>query len=176
MGKVDLGDKIPSFRVKDHKGYPLTDKDLLGTPTVIFFYPKDNTPGCTKEACDFQSNLKKLSALDVLVLGVSPDSIESHQKFIKDHNLFFTLLSDPDRKMSHSFGTIKEGKLERSTFAIDVDGYIRWIERPVHVEGHVERVIEAVQKHCPSALPNLKELQEDYIKALKESNKKIKPK
>ena len=171
MGKLDIGDKIPPFKVKDHKGYTLTDEDLKGTPTVIFFYPKDNTPGCTKEACDFQSHLKKLSSMDVLLLGVSPDSIESHLKFIKDHNLNFTLLSDPERTMCHSFGTLKEGKLERSTFAIDVDGYVRWIEKPVHVEGHVERVIEAVQKHCPSSLKDAKALQEDYINSLKNKSK-----
>jgi peroxiredoxin Q/BCP len=174
MGKVAVGDKVPAFKVKDHKGFQLTHEDLIGTPTVIFFYPKDNTPGCTKEVCDFQSQLKKFSSLDVLILGVSPDSIESHQEFIKKFHINYTLLSDPDRQMCHSFGAIHEGKVERSTFAIDVDGVIRWIEKPAKVEGHVERVIEAVEKNCPSVLQFPKALQDDYIEFLK--NLKNKPK
>lgn len=171
MGKVEVGDKVPAFKVKDHKGFQLTNEDLKGTPTVIFFYPRDNTPGCTKEVCDFQSHLKKFSALDVLILGVSPDSMESHQEFIKKFHLNYTLLSDPDRKMCHSFGATIEGKLERSTFVIDVDGIIRWIEKPAKVEGHAERVIHAIEKYCPSVIRDAKSLQDDYIDFLKKMKK-----
>lgn len=169
MGKVEVGDKVPSFHVKDHKGYPLTDKDLFGTTTVLFVYAKDDTPKCTTESCDFQSHLKKFSELDVLLLGASPDSIESHQNFIKKHNLRFTLLSDPDKKLCHSLGALHEDKVVRATFVIDAHGIIQWIEKPVHVEGHIDRVIAAIEKFCPPTMKNAKSLQDDYINHLKKT-------
>jgi peroxiredoxin Q/BCP len=149
---LQVGDLIPSFKLKDAEGLEFTDEDFIGAPLVLYFYPRDDTPGCTKEACSFRDNLSKLDALDVIVVGVSPDSQESHEKFIEKHNLNFTLFADTTLELCKTFGviqeTIKDGKsaphFERTTFLIDYDGTIRWIERPVKVEGHVERVIEAV--------------------------------
>lgn len=145
--KVNVGDTIPAFKIKDRDGYDLTDDDLIGNPVVIYFYPKDDTPGCTKEACTFRDNMPNFEALDVLVLGVSPDNAESHEKFTKKHDLNFSLLSDENSELCRKFD-IGRGLLgiERTTFVIDGEGIIRWIERPVNVSGHVERVLEALEK------------------------------
>lgn len=149
MPKIKTGDPIPEFKVKDHEGYDLTNEDIMGVPTVIYFYPKDETPGCTKEACDFQNNIRKFDELDTLILGVSPDSVESHKKFIDNHDLEFTLLSDEDMNMCKSFGVVNKGAIVRSTFVIDMEGIVKWKEKSVDVEGHTDRVIKAVKKHCP---------------------------
>jgi len=150
---LQVGDAIPSFKLKDSEGEEFTDEDFIGAPLVLFFYPKDDTPGCTKEACSFRDNLEELDSLDVIVIGVSPDSQGSHEQFIEKHNLNFTLFADTSLELCKAFGviqeTVKDGKsslhLERTTFLIDYDGTIRWIERPVSIEGHVERVITAVK-------------------------------
>lgn len=152
--KVNVGDKIPRFRIKDNEGFEVASDDLLGSPFVLYFYPKDGTPGCTKEACSFRDTVDELDLLDTLVIGISPDSVESHEKFIKDHNLNFTLLCDESCELARQFGAMQEkevgGKLtksvERTTFLIDANGVIRWIERPVNVEGHAERVLQEVRK------------------------------
>lgn len=150
---LQVGDRIPSFRLKDGEGEEFTEEDFIGAPLVLFFYPKDDTPGCTKEACSFRDNLSELDSLDVIVIGVSPDTPESHEKFIQKHNLNFTLFSDTTKGLCRTFGVLQEvekdgviiDKVERSTFLIDYDGTIQWIERPVNVEGHLERVISAVK-------------------------------
>lgn len=150
---LEVGDSIPKFKLKDAEGFDFTDEDFIGAPLVLFFYPKDDTPGCTKEACSFRDNIERLDALDVIVVGVSPDSQDSHEKFIEKHGLNFTLFADTTKDLCRTFGVLREeevdGKkverLERSTFLIDYDGTIQWIERPVSVEGHVDRVITAVQ-------------------------------
>lgn len=146
--KVNVGDTIPAFKIKDNEGYELTDDDLVGSPIVIYFYPKDDTPGCTKEACDFRDNMDRLDAMDVLVIGVSPDGASSHEQFSTKHSLNFTLLSDENKELSRKFDVLHglQGGIERTTFVIDSDGVIRWIERPVNVPGHVERVIHAIQE------------------------------
>lgn len=141
---LNIGDRIPDFCVKDEEGHEISNNDVTGCPLVIYFYPKDDTPGCTVEACSFRDNLSQLEVQDTLVLGVSADSVESHQKFIEKHALNFTLLADEDRKMSLTFGVLKGDKIERTTFVVDPDGIISWIERPVSLEGHVERVLNAV--------------------------------
>lgn len=150
---LEVGDSIPRFSLKDAEGMEFTEEDFTGAPLVIYFYPKDDTPGCTKEACSFRDNLEELDSLDVIVLGVSPDTEESHEEFISKHNLNFTLFADTTKELCKVFGVIREevkdGKkierFERTTFLIDYDGTIVWLERPVNVEGHVERVIEAVK-------------------------------
>lgn len=119
-------------------------------PLVLYFYPKDNTPGCTKEACGFRDNFNRLTG-KATVVGVSPDSIESHKKFQKDHGLNFTLLSDPEHKLAEKFGAWEEksmyGKkymgINRSTFIIK-DGLIAKTWKNVKVEGHVDDVIESI--------------------------------
>lgn len=144
--KLNVGDTIPSFKIKDNEGYELTDEDLVGSPLVIYFYPKDNTPGCTKEACAFRDSMERLDSLDALVIGVSPDNHESHDAFIKDQKLNFTLLSDENLELCKKFD-VHKGLLgiERTTFVIDGEGIIQWIERPVSVSGHVDRVIKALE-------------------------------
>lgn len=146
MYQVQVGDAIPEFKANDQEGFEITTEDLFGSPVVFYFYPKDDTPGCTKEACEFRDNMERLQAYDVVVIGVSPDSGASHQKFINKHSLNFTLLTDENLELSKKFGVTK-GILgiERSTFLIDRDGIIRWLERPVSVSGHVDRVIEAIK-------------------------------
>jgi len=151
--KINIGDAIPDFNAKDEEGYELTAEDLLGTPVVLYFYPKDDTPGCTKEACSFRDSMERLDQADVLVIGVSPDSAESHQKFIEKHRLNFSLLSDESHDLSKRFDVLKETEAngqtklsyERTTFLIDRDGIVRWLERPVTVDGHVDRVLAALK-------------------------------
>jgi peroxiredoxin Q/BCP len=142
---VNVGDTIPSFKIKDNEGYEVTDDDLVGSPLVIYFYPKDDTPGCTKEACSFRDHIEQFDGLDTLVIGVSPDNGESHEQFSAKYNLNFTLLSDPNLEICRKFD-VRKGVMgiERTTFVIDGEGIIRWIERPVTVGGHVERVIQAL--------------------------------
>lgn len=144
MSTLNIGDKIPYFRCKNEKDEHITNEDIIGLPLVIYFYPKDDTPGCTTEACSFRDNLPQLEFTDTTVIGVSPDSVESHQKFIQKHNLNFTLLADTEKEMCKAFGVLKEGKIERTTFVVDPNGVIAWIERPVSVSGHTQRVLEAL--------------------------------
>lgn len=149
--RINVGDAIPDFSAKDAEGEEVTSEDLLGTPAVIYFYPKDDTPGCTKEACGFRDNMHQLTHHDISVIGVSPDSSASHRKFIQKNSLNFTLLSDPNYELCKKFDVIQLNKeleketLERSTFLVDRDGIIRWMERPVKVDGHVERVLAALK-------------------------------
>lgn len=149
--RINVGDAIPEFHAKDAEGEEVTSEDLFGTPVVIYFYPKDDTPGCTKEACSFRDNMHQLTHHDISVIGISPDSSASHRKFIQKHNLNFVLLSDPNHELCKKFDVIRlnkeQGKetLERSTFLVDRDGIIRWLERPVQIEGHVERIIASLK-------------------------------
>lgn len=147
--RIEVGDKIPSFTIEDHEGFEFNSEDLVGSPFVLYFYPKDDTPGCTKEACSFRDNLEQLDELDTLVIGVSADDAKSHNTFIDKYNLNFTLLCDVDLELSEKFGVLKDSQekkgIQRTTFLIDAEGIVRWIERPVSVEGHTERVIEAVK-------------------------------
>lgn len=151
--KINVGDGIPSFFIKDNEGYELTEEDLLGSPFVLYFYPKDNTPGCTLEACSFRDNMEQFDLHDILVIGVSPDGADSHNSFAQKHGINFTLLSDENLDLCRKFDVLREkiidGKsiltVERTTFVVDSDGVIVWIERPVNVDGHVERVLEAIK-------------------------------
>lgn len=143
---MNIGDEIPNFSVQDYDGETITRDDLLGSPFVLYFYPMDDTPGCTKEACEFRDTMAAFNELDVLVVGVSPDSKESHKKFVEKYELDFPLLSDETKAMAKTFGALKEdGSLIRTTFLCDEEGIIQWMEKPVKVEGHVERVLEAVE-------------------------------
>lgn len=144
--KINVGDSLPQFNIEDQEGFEVTDEDLIGSPLVLYFYPKDDTPGCTKEACEFRDRMDDLDDLNTIVVGVSPDSAESHQKFINKHKLNFTLLCDDKLDLAHKFDTLRNNVPERTTFVIDSDGIIRWIERPVNLEGHFERVYQAVQE------------------------------
>jgi thioredoxin-dependent peroxiredoxin len=151
---VNVGDRIPRFRVKDSQGREFSEEDIIGDPVVLYFYPKDETPGCTKQACEFRDYLHELEILHTLVFGVSPDGKQAHQNFKTKHHLNFTLLCDETYELARKFDVLHEkemgGKkvnaIERTTFVIDEGGIIEWIERPVNIEGHIQRVIEAVKK------------------------------
>lgn len=146
--KLSVGQEIPDFETTDFEGHPITKEDFLGGPFLIYFYPKDDSPGCTQQACEFRDLMEGFDDLDVMVVGVSRDSVESHIKFMEKHHLNFPLLSDSDGTMSKQFGVLTEenGKesYARSTFLCDEDGIIQWMESPVTVEGHGERVLKAI--------------------------------
>lgn len=149
MELLKEGMKAPLFKTKDAFGNTFSSDQLLGKTSVIFFYPKDLTPGCTKEACGFQENLKAFEKKEVQIIGISPDGETSHQKFIAKHELSFTLLTDTNLEICKQFQVYKEKitfgikalGIERSTFIIDKEGFIIWVERKVKVDGHVDRVL-----------------------------------
>lgn len=145
---LEIGDKIPNFAIKDYEGIELESEDLIGSPFVLYFYPKDDTPGCTKEACSFRDNMDQFDDLGTTVIGVSADSAGSHAKFIQKHDLNFTLLCDENMELAKKFGAIKETGhgILRSTFVVDAAGVIHWIEQPVSIDGHAERVLAAVKE------------------------------
>lgn len=151
---VKIGDKIPSFSIRDYDGIELESDDLIGSPFVLYFYPKDDTPGCTAEACSFRDSMNFFDDLDTIVLGVSADDAESHRKFIEKNHLNFTLLCDDHMVVAKKFGAVQEKVsgdkntlgILRSTFVIDASGTIRWMEKPVSVEGHSQRVLDAVRQ------------------------------
>lgn len=144
---IKIGDIIPDFTAHDHEGMEIEAEDLIGSPFVLYFYPKDDTPGCTKEACSFRDNMDALNDLETLVIGVSPDNAISHNKFIEKHDLNFTLLCDENLSLARKFNVLKDNQsIIRSTFVVDASGIIRWIEQPVNVEGHAQRVLQAVQQ------------------------------
>lgn len=144
------GDKAPAFELKDDSGKTVFLKDFKGKNVVLYFYPKDDTPGCTKEACDFQIDGKKFKSMNAVIVGVSADGVESHLKFKRKFGLSFPLLSDPDKEMIKAYGVWKEksmyGKkymgIERTTFIIDPSGTIKKIFPKVKVDGHIEEVLE----------------------------------
>ena len=151
MAKPTLGKKIASFNVATTKSSKLTSKELLGTPYVLYFYPRDDTPGCTIEGKDFRDHHAEFGRRGVRVLGVSRDSLASHTKFQAKYELPFELVSDADEKLCQQFDVIKDknmyGKkvrgIERSTFLIDSDGVLRKEWRKVKVDGHVAEVLAA---------------------------------
>jgi thioredoxin-dependent peroxiredoxin len=147
------GDKAPDFTAKDDQGHDISLKDFRGKKVVLYFYPKDNTSGCTKEACDFRDNLARIKRNDAVVLGVSPDSERSHGKFKSKFDLTFPLLADEDKKLVNAYGVWKEKSMygrkymgvERTTFVIDEKGKIVKIFPKVKVVGHVDEVLEALK-------------------------------
>lgn len=147
---IEIGEKAPVFTLSDQNGEKVRLDDYKGRWVVLYFYPKDNTPGCTTEACEFTSHLKLFEKLDATVLGVSSDSIASHQKFIEKYKLKFSLLSDPDKKVLEKYGAYgikkmygKEVKgIIRSTFIIDPRGRIACKWHNVKAAGHAAKVHE----------------------------------
>lgn len=146
---LDIGDKVPAFKGLTEDG-PITHKDLKGQTTILYFYPKDDTPGCTTEACGFRDNLPKFTRAKAKVYGVSKDDLKSHAKFTKKFELPFTLISDEDGSICEAFDTWVEKSMygrkymgiDRATFVIDDKGVVRQIWRKVKVSGHVEEVLE----------------------------------
>lgn len=145
--------KLPPFQLLDDQGETVTAKSLLGRWTVLYAYPKDNTPGCTQEACDFRDNWARLQALGAQVYGISKDSVKSHQGFVAKQQLPFRLLSDPDLVLLKALGAygrkVMYGKemegIIRSTFLVDPEGVLRKAWPKVSVKGHVQQVVEALQ-------------------------------
>ena len=150
---IKEGRKAPSFMLPSVEGGAVTLKDYLGKPVVLYFYPKDDTPGCTREACAFRDTQAQIRKTGAVVLGVSPDSVASHQKFKAKYKLNFPLLSDADKSVAKKFGAYGEklmyGKkvvgMIRSTFVIDGRGVVRRVFPRVKVDGHAERVLEALR-------------------------------
>lgn len=148
------GDRAPDFSLQADDGTTVTLDSLAGKNVVLFFYPKDNTPGCTKEACGFRDAFPQFGAVDAVVLGVSPDSLESHRKFKQKFGLPFRLLSDEGHRLADAFGVWKQKSMyglkfmgiERTTVIIDRKGRVARIFPKVKVPGHVQEVEEAVRK------------------------------
>lgn len=148
------GDKAPDFAVSDAEGKRVRLKDFRGKKVVLYFYPKDDTPGCTKEACSFRDSFAQFKKRGIEVLGVSLDSEKSHQKFVKKHDLPFRLLADTERTISAGYGTYGEKKFmgrtymgnHRMTFLIDEKGKIKKIFSKVKPEEHAAEVLDAFGK------------------------------
>jgi len=153
MAQAAVGKKLPAFTADATGDQKIRSTDLKGGPVVMYFYPKDDTPGCTLEGQDFRANHARFRKLNATILGVSRDSVASHEKFKAKFKFPFELLSDPDEKLCKLFDVIKEknmyGKkvfgIERSTFLVDKDGVLRQEWRKVKVDGHVQEVLEAVK-------------------------------
>ena len=149
---LKVGDPAPLFAAPSDSGQSLSLKDFRGKRVILYFYPKDNTPGCTQEACDFRDARDRLQSKGVVVLGVSPDSVSSHQKFKKKYTLPFPLIVDEDHRIAQAYGVWQEKSLYgrkfmgivRSTFVIDEKGRIAEVHQKVKVNGHVESLLETV--------------------------------
>ncbi|MCL4109668.1 UNVERIFIED_CONTAM: hypothetical protein GTU68_055029 [Idotea baltica] len=150
---IEAGQKAPAFTLKATDGSTVKLSDLKGKPVVLYFYPKDDTPGCTKEACAFRDRKDELTKLGAVVLGVSPDTVDSHVKFTEKFDLNFPLLADKDHKVAEKYGAWREknryGKvsmgIQRSTFVIDAEGKVAKTWKAVKVDGHDEKVLEIVR-------------------------------
>lgn len=148
---VSVGKKVPQFKAQATGGRKVSAKELAGHAYILYFYPKDATPGCTSEGEDFRDHYDEFAAKGVAVLGVSRDSLTSHEKFKEKHGFPFDLISDPEEKLCRTFDVIKEKNMygrkvfgiERSTFLVDSAGVLRQEWRKVKVKGHVENVLEA---------------------------------
>lgn len=146
---LSIGDKMPTFSVADEQGRVVTDKDLIGRKTVIYFYPKDSTPGCTAEACNIRDNYRSFMARGYQVFGVSKDSQASHVKFKEKYDLPFPLLSDPTTEMLQAFGAWGEKKLYgkssmgtlRKTFIFDENGILERIIDKVDTKNHSAQIL-----------------------------------
>ncbi|WP_297194234.1 thioredoxin-dependent thiol peroxidase [uncultured Campylobacter sp.] len=153
MKELKIGEKAPDFSLKNSDETLISLKDFLGKKVIIYFYPKDDTPGCTTQACDFTANYDKLRNNEIVVIGISPDSTNSHLKFIDKYKLKHILLSDPQKEVIKTYGAwgIKKnyGKeyegLIRSTFIIDEKGKISKIYKNVKAKGHIDVLLKDLQ-------------------------------
>lgn len=153
MTKVSVGKKIPAFSAPATGNKTIASRDLIGRPLVLYFYPRDATPGCTTEGQDFTAHYGRFKRRHVTVLGVSRDTLSSHEKFKAKFGFPFELIADPEERLCTLFGVMKDknmyGKkvrgIERSTFLFDESGILRREWRKVKVPGHVEEVLEAVK-------------------------------
>jgi thioredoxin-dependent peroxiredoxin len=150
---AEEGSKAPDFSLADDEGKKVKLSNLRGKPVILYFYPKDDTPGCTREACAFRDRKKEMDRLGALVFGISPDDVKSHARFRDKFTLNFPLLCDTDHKVAEKYGAWREknmyGKIslgiQRSTFLIDATGKIARVWKKVRVDGHDEHVLDALR-------------------------------
>jgi peroxiredoxin Q/BCP len=151
---LDIGSKAPNFTLKNANNETITLEEFKGKNVIVYFYPKDLTPGCTKQAIAFTEHEEEFSKRDTVIIGISPDSSASHEKFIKKHNLNLILLADEEKQAIESYGVWKEKKMygrtfmgvERSTFLVDRTGTVQAIWRKVKVAKHINEVLEELGK------------------------------
>ncbi len=154
MARLEPGDKAPAFRLEDHQGKTVALKDFAGKPVVVYFYPRDDTPGCTKEACQFNDNLRAFSRAGAAVVGISPDPPAKHAAFRQKYKLTFPLLSDPGHEAMAAYGAWGEKTLYgkkttgviRSTFLLDAKGKVLRSWYSVKADGHAAKVLEALKE------------------------------
>jgi peroxiredoxin Q/BCP len=137
--------QAPHFKLMGNDGQSHSLSSLQGKLVIIYFYPKDNTPGCTQEACDFRDSLSEFKQKGIQVFGISKDSIASHQKFIDKFDLNFILLSDPELKTHKDYYVLDQNKTIRSTFLIDKKGKINKIWQKVKVSGHINEILKSLE-------------------------------
>ena len=155
---LEPGDRAPAFRLETDDGGEVSSAKLKGRPYVLYFYPKDDTSGCTSEAIAFSQDKKKFDAMGATVIGVSKDSVSSHQKFRSKHKLGIVLASDPEVETAQAYGTWVEKSMygrrymgmERATFLVDEKGIIRHVWRKVKVPGHAAAVLDALRGNAPA--------------------------
>jgi len=153
MEKLKIGDQAPEFKIFDQNNHEVTLTGLKGKKVILYFYPKDNTPGCTSEACNFRDNYQYWINKGYTILGISPDSIKSHQNFIEKFDLPFTLLSDPDKEVIKAYGAWGPKKLYgreyegliRSTFVLNEAGVVEDIFTNVKTKEHTEQIIKKLK-------------------------------
>ncbi|WP_026564338.1 thioredoxin-dependent thiol peroxidase [Bacillus sp. UNC41MFS5] len=151
---VEIGMQVPNFELKANNGETVNLSNFRGTNVVLYFYPKDMTPGCTTEACDFRDQIQQFTEVDAVILGVSPDPVERHQKFVEKYGLPFLLLADTEHQLADVFGVWKLKKnfgkeymgIERSTFIIDKEGKLVKEWRNVKVKGHVDEALTYIKE------------------------------
>jgi peroxiredoxin Q/BCP len=151
---LEIGTKAPDFTADIENGEKLTLSDYKGKWVVLYFYPKDNTSGCTKEACEFKDNMERITSMGAEVIGVSKDSVKSHNNFINKFELNFHLVADPEKEVCELYDIMGEKKMYgktymgiiRSTYIIDPEGTIREVYSKVKVAGHVDAVIEKLEE------------------------------
>ena len=174
---LTAGDRAPSFSLASDSGKTVSSASLKGQRYVLYFYPKDDTPGCTKEACAFRDNLPAFGKLGVPVFGLSADDGKSHAKFVKKYALTFPLLSDPDHVLLDAYGAWVEKNMygrtyfgvQRSTFVIGADGRIEQSWPKVSVDGHAEAVLAFLHDGAPAATPALKKADAKKVPAAKKA-------
>ncbi len=151
---LEEGKKAPEIKLKDQDGNTVSLNEFKGQKVVVYFYPKDDTTGCTKEACSFRDEFPKFEKLDVKVIGISPDSVESHKKFAEKYNLPFTLLSDEGKETVEAYDVWKQKSMygrnymgvERTTYIVDENGNIQKVFPKVKVENHIEEVLKVLNQ------------------------------
>jgi len=145
---LKAGDRAPAFKAETADGSVLSRKDLANTPYVLYFYPRDNTPGCTREAQSFRDAMPRFRKRGVTVVGVSTNSVSSHERFTANHELPFPLLADIGGKIASAYGVLKDnGKsAERTTFLVDAKGVIRRVWPKVTVTGHAQDVLDTIDE------------------------------